>query len=256
MNRTSSFAYMQARIQARHGMRPEEQVWQRLRGTTDLANYLHAARNTTLAPWVTGLHATHGTHEIEHALRQVFRDHVERVAHWLPSRWDGTIHWLSLLPDLPAIQHLLNNEAAPAWMLNNPRLRPYTSENMTTRMQAMLDSSWHDIVEAWQDGQPPVAAWLERWQGRWPGPSSLHGGMRYLSDLLRQQTHRPSKQSPTSTPRQRERLVQQLQGAFRRYTFQPAAACAHLGLVAVDLERLRAELVSRALFADIAETGT
>ena len=255
MNRTASFAYMQARVQARHGMRPEERVWHRLRGTTDLANYLHAARKTTLAPWVSGLHATHSTHEIEHALRQQFRDHVDRVAHWLPNRWASTIQWLTLLPDLPAMQHLLNSEAAPAWMLNNPRLRPFTSENMATRIQAMLDSSWYDIVAAWQGGQSPVAAWLERWQGRWPGPTSLHTGMRYLSGLLQQQTHLTRGQPPGSTQRQRERLAQQLQGAFRRYSFQPAAACAHLGLFALDLERLRAELVSRALFADIAETG-
>lgn len=255
MNSTASFAYMQARLQARHGMRPEERVWHQLGGTTDLANYLHAARKTTLAPRVAGLHATHSTHEIEYALRQQFRDHVDRVAHWLPNRWASTIQWLTLLPDLPAMQHLLNNEAAPAWMLNNPRLRPFTSENMATRIQAMLDSSWHDIVAAWQGGQSPVTAWLERWQGRWPGPTSLYAGMRYLSGLLQQQTHLTRGQPPASTQRQRERLAQQLQGAFRRYSFQPAAACAHLGLFALDLERLRAELVTRALFADIAETG-
>jgi hypothetical protein len=41
-----------------------------------------------------------------------------------------------------------------------------------------------------------------------------------------------------------------LQGAFRRYSFQPAAACAHLALIALDLEKLRGDLVRRVLFSE------
>ena len=249
MSNPAGFAYLQARLQARHGLRPDLNTWHRLRGTTNLAGYLHAARKSTLAPWVAGLHSTHDTHDIEHALRQVFRDHVDEVARWMPVSWRGSIHWLSLLPDLPAMQHLLGGEAAPAWMLNNVRLRPFTSENVTTRVQAMLDSNWHDIVVAWQRGHSPTSAWLERWQAQWPQTNSLHAGMRYLAALLRQQA-RLTRGTPTTTQHQRELLGQQLLRAFRRYSFQPAAACAHLGLVALDLEQLRAELVSRALFTE------
>ena len=255
MNTPASFAYMQARLQARHGLRPEARIWHQLQGTTDLANYLHAARKTALSPWVIGLHATHSSHEIEHALRQQFREYVDRVAHWLPAQWAGTLHWVALLPDLPAMRHLLSGEAAPAWMLNNPRLRPFTSENMATRIQAMLESNWHDIVEAWRGGQSPADAWLIHWQSRWPGPVGLQAGMRYLSGLFQQQLWLAREQGPASTQRQRERLAQQLQSAFRRYSFQPAAACAHLGLVALDLEQLRAELVGRAAFANITEAS-
>lgn len=255
MSTQAKFAYMQARLQARHGLRPEARIWHRLQGTPDLASYLHAARKTPLSPWVIGLHATHGTHEIEHALRLQFREYVDQVAHWLPTQWAGTLHWLALLPDLPAMRHLLSGEAAPAWMLNNPRLRPFTSENMATRIQAMLDSSWHDIVAAWHGGQSPADAWLIHWQSRWPRPVGLQAGMRYLSGLFQQQLWQAREQTPASTQRQRERLTQQLQSAFRRYSFQPAAACAHLGLVALDLEQLRNDLVSRALFADNAEAS-
>jgi hypothetical protein len=47
-----------------------------------------------------------------------------------------------------------------------------------------------------------------------------------------------------------EALATSLGAAFRRHSFKPAAACAHLGLVALDLERLRGELVQRALFEE------
>ena len=50
----------------------------------------------------------------------------------------------------------------------------------------------------------------------------------------------------------RQQLVSGLNHAFRRYSFEPAAACAHLGLVALDLERLRWELLQRSLFAETA----
>ena len=254
MSTSASFAYMQTRLQARHGMRPDERVWQQLQGTSGFANYLHAARRTSLHPWVSGLHPTHSNHEIEHSLRQQFRDYVDLVAHWLPAQWTGTIQWISLLPDLPAMQHLLQGEAAPAWMLNNPRLRPFTSENTAIRTQAMLDSSWREIVEAWQGGKPPVEAWLESWQHKWPKPDRLHAGMTVLSGLLLSQTKMLQTESADTAQQQRETLTRRLHSAFRRFSFQPAAACTHIALTALDLERLRADLVSRALFPNIAET--
>jgi hypothetical protein len=47
-----------------------------------------------------------------------------------------------------------------------------------------------------------------------------------------------------------QRLSEELAYEFRRHTHQPAAAFMHLALVALDLERLRAALVRRALFVE------
>ena len=255
MSNAADFAYMQVRLQARHGRRPDEQLWQRLQGTAGLANYLQAARQTTLLPWVSGLHASHGSHDIEHTLRSLLRDYVDLVARWLPVQWRSTILWTRLLPELPAIQHLLQGEAAPAWMLNNPRLRPFTSENEHTRIRAMLESGWRDVVQAWQQGKAPADAWMENWRRRWPGPVRLHTGLQHLCTLFQPQV-KPPPVAAGHTARQRALLAEQLASAFRRYSFQPAAACAHLALVTLDLERLRAELITRALFPDDAGTGT
>jgi len=51
-------------------------------------------------------------------------------------------------------------------------------------------------------------------------------------------------------------LLNRLTAAFRRYSFQPAAACAHIGITALDIERLRADLIERAVFAEPLETQT
>ncbi|MDX1696913.1 MAG: hypothetical protein R3308_01430 [Thiohalobacterales bacterium] len=249
MSTTAAFAYMQTRLQAHHGRRPDEQVWLQLQGTSGLANYLQAARRTPLLPWVSGLQPDHDTHAIERSLRRQFRTHVGQVARWLPADWAASIRWITLLPDLPALQHLLKGEAAPAWMLENPRLRPYTSENPSLRLQALQTSGWREIVRAWQTGTPPVEAWLDCWRRQWPASRRLHAGLQHLCGLYRSNLAE-LRTAPADTAQQRALLAGRLRTAFRRFSFQPAAACAHLGLVALDLERLRAELVSRALFPD------
>lgn len=253
MSTQAHFSYMQARVQARHGMRPDARVWHQLQGIAGLGNYLHAAQRTTLSPWVAGVNATHDSHEIEYTLRRLFRDYIDRVAHWLPARWASSVQLITHLPDLPAVQHLLSGEAAPAWMLIDPHLRLFASENAAVRNEALLGSDWHYLVQARQRGMTLSAAWLELWQRQWPGHTRLHAGMTRLGNLFQAHIKMLSANHRGSTPQQREALTRQLQAVFRRYSFQPAAACAHLALVALDLEQLRGELVSRALFADTAE---
>jgi hypothetical protein len=256
MSAAASFAYMQARVQARHGMRPDARVWSRLQGIVDIGNYLHAAQQTTLAPWVSGLHSIQGSHDIEHVLRRQFRDYIDQVAHWLPARWAGTVRWITHLPDMPALLHLLSGEAAPAWMLDDARLRPLASENASVRSEAMLDSEWRYLVLAREHGMALVDAWVENWQRQWPESTRLHVGMTHLGNLFLGHIKMLRANHGGTTPQQREFLIPQLHAAFRRYSFQPAAACAHLALVALDLEKLRGELVSRALFSDSVEVDT
>ena len=253
MSDVAQFAYMQARVQARHGMRPDALVWRRLQGTASLGSYLQAAQGTTLSPWVAGLLTSHSSHQIEQALRGQFRNYIDQVAHWLPPRWSGYIHWISQLPDLPAVQHLLGGEAAPAWMLEDARLRRFASENVSVRNEALLDSVWRYQVLARQRGVPPGDAWFENWQHQWPGPVRLHAGMTRLATLLQAHLNALRTNHHHVAAEQRVTLLHQLQAVFRRYSFQPAAACAHLALVALDLETLRADLVSRVLFPDAAE---
>ena len=253
MNTLANFAYMQARVQARHGMRPDAQVWHHLQGIAGLGNYLHAAQRTTLSPWVSGINANHDSHAIEVTLRRLFRDYIDRVAHWLPARWAGSVRLITHLPYLPAVQHLLSGDTAPAWMLEDAHLHLFASENTALRNAALLDSDWHYLVQAQQRGMTLSDAWLELWQRQWPGHTRLHAGMTRLGSLFQAHIKMLSAHHRGNTAQQREALTAQLQAVFRRYSFQPAAACAHLALVALDLEQLRGELVSRALFADTAK---
>ncbi len=244
------YAYAQARLQARHGQRADEQLWRRLHGTDDLANYLQMARQTVLRPWVNGIDANHSSHAIEFSLRRQFRLYVDGVARWLAADWQAAFQALHHLPDLPTVQHLLSGESAPAWLLEDPVLRRFASENIRLRTQALQASEFSYLVQAWRRGEALYNAWYDAWRQRWPGPDRLNAGMERLGRLLLRHIRSQGVNSGTSTARQRQWLANKLVAGFRNYSFQPATAFYHLALVALDLERLRGDLLRRKLFSE------
>lgn len=248
MNHAARFAYAQVRLQARHGERPDDRVWRRLESVGELANYLQVARNTALRPWVSGLHPGHGAHDIELTLRQQYRRTIDEVAHWMPAGWRGPVSWVRRLPDLPALQHLLTGAVAPGWMRDDPELRLYASETPAARVQALQSTECAALLKGWQRGEPLSAAWLEHWRTLWPGAPRLAAGLEALARLLRRHLGALSLYSGAASAPLHESLSRELNYAFRRYSFEPAAAFAHLGLVALDVQKLRDQLLQRALF--------
>ena len=60
-----AFAYVQARVQARHGGRPGPDAWQALEASHTPGHYLAVARAGALARWVDGLAETADLHRTE-----------------------------------------------------------------------------------------------------------------------------------------------------------------------------------------------
>jgi hypothetical protein len=150
------------------------------------------------------------------------------------------------------LQYLLLGERAPPWLLEDAELRPFTSENIAARMEALHNSDCDYLAVAWQRGDPLYKAWLDQWQKQWPASRRFAAGLVHLGRLLRQYLLQPGGGPAAAGGLPRQQLVAGLNYVFRRHSFEPAAACAHLGLVALDLERLRGELLQRALFAETA----
>jgi hypothetical protein len=254
MNTSARFAYAQARLQARHGMRPDEQVWRRLESVGDPGAYLQVARNTTLRPWVAGLQTGHGAHDIELALRQQYRRTIDEVAHWMPAGWRGPVSWVRRLPDLPALQYLLTGAATPGWMRDDPQLQTFASDTPAGRVQALQSSDCAPLLKGWQRGETLYAAWLDHSRSLWPEDTRHVAGLEALARLLRRHLGALSLYSVAASAPLHETLLRELNRAFRRYSFQPAATFAHLGLVALDAQKLRAQLLRRTLFAGMAES--
>jgi hypothetical protein len=86
-----SFAYAQARIQARHGERPDEAAWDRLHASTTLSHFLEGARRTGLRRWLSAIGDRTEPAAIETVLHRDFRRYVVEVASWVPERWHDAV---------------------------------------------------------------------------------------------------------------------------------------------------------------------
>jgi hypothetical protein len=256
MKSAAQFAYAQARLQARHGQRPNEEVWRQLEGVGDLTNYLHVVRRSSLRQWVLGLNSSGDSHNTEQLLRSRFRSYVDEVTGWLPSDWTEPTRWIKRLPDLPALQHLLAGNTAPDWMLKDPILSEFAIEHRELRLEAFRQSDCVELAAAWQKGSSLPDAWLKHWQQLMPANALKDAGTRHMIKLYRSQLTPNTDLSAADTNHQHHQLEAHLKALFRRYSFQATAAFAHLGLIALDLEKLRSGLVRRALFPDIMKAAS
>lgn len=226
--------YAQARMQARHGARPDEALWQRLGGQASLDGYLAAARATPLACWLVGIGDRADTHEIELALRQRWRDTVAELARWMPHEWQAAVRWSAGLIDLPALAWLAAGDAPLRWMEKDAVLAAY--------LAAPAEMA-------------PVgrAAWLEAWRQRWPTAAGEDAeALERLAADVEAHLARFSQLPPAAAPDARRALGRNAARWFRRLSFRPAVAFVYLLRVALDLERLRADLVLRALKGEAA----
>ncbi|MEK8089105.1 hypothetical protein [Thermithiobacillus plumbiphilus] len=249
MDRISAFAYTQARLQARQGMRPDTDTWRRLSATHDLAALLREARETTLRPWVLALEAGFTVHQLEAALRQAFRRHVAMTASWQPRDWRPAVCWVQHLPLLPALQHLLSGNNAYPWMADDPALKPYAQTEPGARLMQLQQSGLAPLANAWRADIPLLAGWRQHWRRLWPpAPKALGARLDALADAIENHLAAMADKADADGWHLRETMEAQLSLAFHHHIQQPMAVFLHLALVALDLERLRAALVERALF--------
>jgi hypothetical protein len=249
MSTTATFAYVQVRLQARHGARPDETVWRRLQGTSDFANYLQLARHTPLRSWVAALDPGQGSDKIEGELRRLFRRHVDEVAGWVEPAWRPAVLWVHRLPDLSALQYLFTGEPVPAWLQDDQELHDMGCLPVDARLDVIRQSDCNIFFVAWQAGESLPDAWLAHWRALWPGAARHDHGLEALGKALRQYLRVLQADACGSTQERCEALQLQLASAFRRYSFQPAAVFSHLALTALELARLRGDLLVRQLFA-------
>ena len=244
-----SLEFAHARIWARQGDTPGEALWRRIEVTRDFAAALEIARASPLARWLEGLGADAGAHAIERVMRRHWRERVAELASWMPQPWQAAVQWCSVLIDLPALQHLAGGAAPAQWMTDDP--------------------AWHAIVN---DGAPVGAAWqpmlaaaradvrsvLPRWQAEWVRRLPRGFGRATLDEQLVPllADHVAAFAAPQASDgwALRHALQRRLLLMLRRVLLEPAAAFVYLALCALEFERLRGELLRRAVFAQSARS--
>ena len=244
-----SLEYAHARLHARHGQRLDEAAWRRIESMREFAPLLEAVRAGALWPWLVGITADSSAHQVEAVLRGHWRALIDERAAWMPVSWQGALHWCKVLPDLALLQHLARGAEPVAWMHDDPTWRELCAAQPPGRASMLQAGPFAALASAWSTPETLGRAWLDEWRRRLPRPVSDAGDalQRLLRVLL---DHR--RAFVDAAPREgwllRGALRARLSLLFRQAALQPAVAFIDLALCALDLERLRAELLRRVLF--------
>jgi hypothetical protein len=247
MRASGSFAYAQARLQARFSGLPGESDWQQLAGLRGLAAFLEEARAGALGGWVKPFSAQSDSHDIEIGLRIAYREQVTEVAAWVPARWRDAVSWTRWLVLMPLFDHMARDMPAPDWLRRDHDLQALLDETAGVD-RARLQRAGAGVLLV--PGGDPVASWLAEWRRRWPDcGAACRRGLAALEALLSRHLAAFRRSDPELAWELRRRLRAQLGLLFHRRLLEPVTGFIFLGVVALDLERLRSELVARALFA-------
>lgn len=242
--------YAQARIQARYGERPDESDWHTLAHARDFGTLIEAVRGSGLRRWITSLDASSGSHAIEIALRARWRDTVDELASWMPAKWSPATLWVAGLPDLPALCRLARGEPPLPWMSMDPVLQPYSVADVEERRSRLLRSAlaFANLPPVPPEGpdatiEPQVrSAWNEQWRRRWPSRRDARALDR-LATVVQSGTRETLLLG-------RNALALRLRTLFRDVTLHPAAAFVFLAMTAIDMTRLRAELLKHTVLRE------
>lgn len=246
---TDSLEYAHARIWARWGMRPDEVAWRRIETTRELAPVLELARAGALARWLQGVSAEAGLHATESALRRRWRECVQALARWMPAEWRPSIDWCARLADLSAVQHWARESVRAAWLEQDEHLRALDAAAGEASERAPdADPAWRDLLRrARGDPSSVLASWLQTWRRRLP-PHGRAAIERELLPLLVCHVQAFSAPQAADGWGQRRALYARLVALLRRHPVEPLSAFVFLALQALEVERLRGEIVGRMAF--------
>lgn len=245
-----SIDYAHARLWARNGERPDESAWRNLEIVRDFSALIDTARrHRAFRGWVARIAPDASVHDVEAVLRAAWRERVDEVARWMPRAWQPALRWCAALADVPVVQYLARGGSRLAWIDRDPRYRDIASEDAATRAQAFRAGPLAPLLLGFNRPDDLVYVWREEWRRRLP-TGHVHDSTP-LAALERALTAHARKLGGASIgdgAALRRELHAKLLALFRRALLDPAAPFIFVGLCALDLERLRGELLRRVAF--------
>jgi hypothetical protein len=254
--------YAQARLQARHGQRGDESLWTQVRGARTFNVALETLRASPLRRWVAAIAVDADADEVELRLRTELRACIVEIASWMPEAWQPALLWTGHLVDLPAVARLAAGEEPLPWMARDAVLKHYAEPDADARRAALRKGELGAVVRAIEavsaadEPKRPIAAeaiartaWFDEWRRLWPVAADVDlAALEELTRLFARHFPRFVQLPVDEAWALRRDLEGQLAQRFRRHALTPVAAFAYLALVALELERLRGQLVARAAF--------
>lgn len=255
MAKDARFAYLQARLQARHGDRPGADDWRVAEASADLSHYLEALRRSALRRWLADINHEMEPEAIERQLRAAWRDAVDQVASWSPEEWRAAVEWLRWLPDLPAVEHLMRGAKVPPWMRADPVMRDLAFDEPQRRREALAQLPLAPVhPESEQAGPSVVTAWIGEWRNRLPAEArDPQGELAQILETVRTHIEAMRSSDEPDGIALRNALASRLARWFRRGAGTATALFSHLVLDGLELERVRAGVMTRRLMPARAE---
>jgi hypothetical protein len=254
MAEDARFAYLQARLQARHGDRPSLDDWRLAESSADLSHFLDALRRTSLKRWIAEINHEMEPELIERLLRAAWRSNVDQVASSSPEAWRAAVEWMRWLPDLPAIEHLLRGGKVAPWMRADPVLRELAFDEPHRRREALAALPL-GAIQPDKDALPRVLeAWVEEWLRRLPAEGRRAGGeIEQMREFVQAHLGAMRDAAVAEGRTLRNDLANRFARRFRQGAGTPVALFAHLVLDGLELERVRAGVITRRLMPVRAE---
>lgn len=263
--------YGHARLCARLAVLPDERLWQQLHSARSLPALLDVARASVAAPLVSGVALPGAQDDIELALRQQLRAHIDQATAWAPRAWRRAILWTRWLADLPAIDALQaaaqdpDGTRAAAWLARDAQLAPCAA---AANRAALHASPAGELLRAIEKARAPLRrplhttspavlgnaplhsalqGWLDGWRARWPRCNrEQRDALEHLVRITAAHVRSFGALHPDQAPAARQLLQQRVRALLREAGAQPVAWFAYLLLLALTLERLRGEFAVRA----------
>jgi len=235
--------YAQARMQARLGRRPPEAVWQAIEHARAAESLIELVRDTTLHAPLSQLGSGRSIHSIEAGMRGVWRASVAELAAWMPPEWEGALLWCGVVPELPWLRHWASGGASAEWTRADPRWRSLLEFSKERGPALPPGHEFAPLAPALACPARLASAWSLEFKRRLPAHDAA--SLAPLARLIEQYFAHVLQVGAPEAPRLRQRFEMRLLGHFRRHSTEAAAAFAWLGLTALDLDRLRGELVLR-----------
>jgi hypothetical protein len=166
----------------------------------------------------------------------------------MPNKWQRPLQWIKRLADLPALQYLLDGEEPLEWMKSDPAIAAFCVDDVHLRVQLMREAGNEALVDSWLQTGSMLSGWMSQWNSMRPKSVYSTQGLKSLEKLLLEYIQLQATQQGPVLPTDYEVMLQCLRLVFRRNAFQPTAVCAYLAIVAVDMHRIRSDLMQRLFF--------